>query len=863
MSESHTSELLAKATLSPLSTNHYSDNKLADEPLQLPSDLESECATVHPTDKLSSEQGNKKPVVNSDNSKYNDGNEYVCYNETNISNELDCNTIDGGIGEDGCSTNIENTSCKRKLGHLEEEENNSDEDSIKDTNNNASDSNNTANSNIYTNIGSNMKSVACNINNETEIRNDNDREPNQVYNYSDSSIYYLNDDSLKNSSLLPVPADQIVTPFEAVTRNSINEISLTNSIDTIKENQEILSSSTFEKEPQNISTGLDVPSSYYFIDRTLDEGTSSSQTSSSHSSAHHQHHQPQSNHSHHKSSHGDTSRSHRNASTTSHSRTSSTRDPDEGKIFVGGLSWDTTDESLKTYFSKYGRLTDSIVMKTPEGKTRGFAFVTFEDPNVVDIIISQTHYVDGKRVDPKSAIPRDAQYKSEKMFIGGLPWGTTEEDLKGYFSAYGTVLSATLMVDQESNQSRGFGFVTFQTSNDLQNALTCQPHTIKGQSVETTRALPKTKYAEGISSSVSSGNNNSPPSKRQHTSTSHSSGRSSHSNTYSSTQSQGSYNSGNSGRYSNTPSNPIGSSQQFPHSQQQMYPQTAQTPQLTHHNSPYAQMMSQPQAYQNVPYSQQPTSQYPSFSPSQQVSARPRASQPQGVACNTNNNGYIVYPPSSGAQHPMYPYQTQAQPTNYAPTQTSVNQPSQGYSPVGQSNFYNSPSHQISSSTQMGHYSVGGAQINPQGVPANVSSVTQMSPQQPSASSYYQPQRQGGPFPNTSTPGGYYGVLPNNSGAGQPTSQGIPQQQHSYYGIPSSVPSSSYYSAIPSTYQPSSGPITSAPSQSIPGGPGQSLPSSSPNGPYRTSVPGQSPQNVPNMSAPLSSKPNISSYYSR
>lgn len=175
------------------------------------------------------------------------------------------------------------------------------------------------------------------------------------------------------------------------------------------------------------------------------------------------------------------------------------RDPDEGKIFVGGLSWDTTDDSLNAYFGKFGRIIDSVVMKNIDGKTRGFAFVTFDDPVVVDVIMSQVHVIDGKRVDPKPAIPRDAQYRSEKMFVGSLSMDTTEEDLRKYFSSYGMVLSATLMFDQDTNISRGFGFVTFQSAQDLSNALSCQPHHLKGAQIETTRAVPKTKQPSSTS----------------------------------------------------------------------------------------------------------------------------------------------------------------------------------------------------------------------------------------------------------------------------------------------------------------------------------------------------------------------------
>jgi hypothetical protein len=48
-----------------------------------------------------------------------------------------------------------------------------------------------------------------------------------------------------------------------------------------------------------------------------------------------------------------------------------------------------------------------------------------------------------------------------KVFIGGLPTSTTEEDLKNYFGAFGPVISADILMDGETRKSRGFGFIHF------------------------------------------------------------------------------------------------------------------------------------------------------------------------------------------------------------------------------------------------------------------------------------------------------------------------------------------------------------------------------------------------------------------
>ena len=55
------------------------------------------------------------------------------------------------------------------------------------------------------------------------------------------------------------------------------------------------------------------------------------------------------------------------------------------KLFIGGLNYKTTDEGLRDFYSKWGDLTDSVVMKDGQtGKSRGFGFVTFQKCDMVD-----------------------------------------------------------------------------------------------------------------------------------------------------------------------------------------------------------------------------------------------------------------------------------------------------------------------------------------------------------------------------------------------------------------------------------------------------------------------------------------------
>ncbi|KAJ7502786.1 RNA-binding domain-containing protein [Mycena galericulata] len=71
------------------------------------------------------------------------------------------------------------------------------------------------------------------------------------------------------------------------------------------------------------------------------------------------------------------------------------------KIYVGNLSWNTTDDSLRGAFSEFGDVVDSIVMKDREtGRSRGFGFVTFNSSQEADAAINglNDQELDGRRL---------------------------------------------------------------------------------------------------------------------------------------------------------------------------------------------------------------------------------------------------------------------------------------------------------------------------------------------------------------------------------------------------------------------------------------------------------------------------------
>ncbi|OJI07322.1 RNA-binding protein [bacterium CG10_46_32] len=60
---------------------------------------------------------------------------------------------------------------------------------------------------------------------------------------------------------------------------------------------------------------------------------------------------------------------------------------------------------------------------------------------------------------------------SKKLYVGNLPYQTTEDDLSQSFGAHGQVTSASIITDKFSGRSKGFGFVEMSSDEDAQKAI--------------------------------------------------------------------------------------------------------------------------------------------------------------------------------------------------------------------------------------------------------------------------------------------------------------------------------------------------------------------------------------------------------
>lgn len=60
---------------------------------------------------------------------------------------------------------------------------------------------------------------------------------------------------------------------------------------------------------------------------------------------------------------------------------------------------------------------------------------------------------------------------ANKLFVGSLAWTATDDDLASFFGEVGTVVSAKVIVDRDTNRSKGFGFVEMSTDEEAKAAI--------------------------------------------------------------------------------------------------------------------------------------------------------------------------------------------------------------------------------------------------------------------------------------------------------------------------------------------------------------------------------------------------------
>lgn len=146
---------------------------------------------------------------------------------------------------------------------------------------------------------------------------------------------------------------------------------------------------------------------------------------------------------------------------------------DNCSIFIGNLAWSTTIEKLKAFAEQAGEVVSAEVMRHEDtGRSKGWGLVTFNAPEVAQQAITTLNglKLEGRlihmRLDRTKMQNPDAIYS---MFIGNLPWITTDADLMRLFAPFHPTYCNVVM--NVYGESRGFAIMKFLTEQNLISAM--------------------------------------------------------------------------------------------------------------------------------------------------------------------------------------------------------------------------------------------------------------------------------------------------------------------------------------------------------------------------------------------------------
>ncbi|XP_011094245.1 33 kDa ribonucleoprotein, chloroplastic [Sesamum indicum] len=162
-----------------------------------------------------------------------------------------------------------------------------------------------------------------------------------------------------------------------------------------------------------------------------------------------------------------------------------------GRLYVGNLPFSMTSSQLSEIFAEAGRVASvEIVYDRVTDRSRGFAFVTMGS---VEEAKEAIRLFDGAQIGGRTAkvnfpeVPRGGEREvmtpkirsssqgfvdsPHKIYAGNLSWGLTSQALREAFAEQPGFLSAKVIYDRDSGRSRGFGFITFTSAEEVQSAL--------------------------------------------------------------------------------------------------------------------------------------------------------------------------------------------------------------------------------------------------------------------------------------------------------------------------------------------------------------------------------------------------------
>uniref|UniRef100_G3U1U2 RRM domain-containing protein n=1 Tax=Loxodonta africana TaxID=9785 RepID=G3U1U2_LOXAF len=165
------------------------------------------------------------------------------------------------------------------------------------------------------------------------------------------------------------------------------------------------------------------------------------------------------------------------------------------KMFIGGLSCDTSKQVLFEYLSQFGEIIDFIIKTDPNsGLSRGFGFVLFRNSATVEKVLQlKEHKLDGKTIELKRAKAMELKFSPRKVFVGGLNPSVSEEKIRDYLT-FGMIENIKpFRCDPEQMKDELSVFFPYPDDKPVKKLLETRYHLIGSWWCEIKISLPK-KY---------------------------------------------------------------------------------------------------------------------------------------------------------------------------------------------------------------------------------------------------------------------------------------------------------------------------------------------------------------------------------
>ena len=151
------------------------------------------------------------------------------------------------------------------------------------------------------------------------------------------------------------------------------------------------------------------------------------------------------------------------------------------QILIKNIPETTTEELLQKNFEKFGKILKIKIEQDMEGKPTGNAILEFETKQEKDLALNSNEEfeLEGKKIEIK-----DPMNEGRTLFVGNIPYSTTEEEIKDFFSECGKV---NVKYFQNNGKFKGYAHVTFQDENAIEIALKKNGEKIAGREIKIDR----------------------------------------------------------------------------------------------------------------------------------------------------------------------------------------------------------------------------------------------------------------------------------------------------------------------------------------------------------------------------------------